>query len=169
MKKLHEKSLVYRTSHISFMSNYFTVILAIVVFLLLLPNMKQFTFFPKTVNEYLPTLTTLTFFILIAALLEQPSMERWMRHYIITNNEIIKVEGILTKRRITIPFQSVSDVRVEKGVIGRIFNFGTVHVTGLGKDNSIVMKGMRNPEEIYHIVQNKISLMRKFVIKRKSY
>jgi membrane protein YdbS with pleckstrin-like domain len=168
MKKLPERGLVYKTSKISYISNYLIMVLAAVLFFLLLPNLK-FTPSPKTLSEYWPTLAILGFLTLIIALFEQPSIERWRRRYIVTNNEIIKEEGILRKLKVTIPFQSVADVKIEKGIIGRILNFGTIHVTGFGQNNVIVMKGMHNPEEIYSIIRNKIHLMRKTVIKRKSY
>jgi uncharacterized membrane protein YdbT with pleckstrin-like domain len=131
-----------------------------------LPNLK-FSLSPQDPKEYIPTVGILGFLALVIFLLEQPNIERWMRHYVITNNEIIRVEGIITKKRAAIPFQSVADVRFEKGLVGRIFNFGTVHVTGIGKDNVIIMRGMHNPEEVYNIIRNKINLMRKALIKRK--
>jgi membrane protein YdbS with pleckstrin-like domain len=167
MKKLTERALVYKTSRISYISNYLIMILAIVLFFLLLPDLK-FTLFPKTLNEFIPTMAILLLLMVISLLFEQPTLERWKRHYVITNNEIIKEEGILRKVRSTIPFQSVADLKVEKGIMGRILNFGTIQVTGYGQNNVIVMRGMRHPDELYNIIRNKINLMRKTVIKRKS-
>ena len=63
-----------------------------------------------------------------------------------------------------VPFQSVADVRVSKGIVGRIFNFGDVDVIGF-KDG-ILMKGMKNPEEIQRIIQSKLNITRESMIKR---
>lgn len=166
MKEIPGRGLVYKTSRISYISNYLIITLIIVLFILLMPYLK-FNLNPRTFQEYLPTLIAFGFLILTVGLLEQPFIEQWMRQYIITNNEIIKKEGIVRKKRITIPFQNVADVKLEKGVTGRIFNFGNIHVASFNKENSILMKGVRNPEEIHNIIQNKISLMRKAIIRRK--
>lgn len=88
-----------------------------------------------------------------------------MRKYQITNNEVTKIEGIITKKEISIPHINIVDIKVVKGVIGRIFDFGDITVRGV-KDE-INMKGMRDPEVIYRIIKNKITLIGKPKVKVK--
>jgi hypothetical protein len=59
---------------------------------------------------------------------------------------------------IIIPYQSISNLDVYKGIIGRIFDFGDVSVVGF--KNQIIMRGVSEPELFYRIINNKISVMR---------
>lgn len=170
MVKIPIKGLVYKTSRISYITNYFIVALLIIFLLLLRQEFSlNLTLTPTTVEELIPIVTLFSFIIVAACLLGEPDIERALRHYIVTNNEVMKVEGIFRKKKISVPYQSVADVRVEKGVIGRIFNFGTVYVASVGKEAvTIVMKGLSNAEEVYRIIQNKINLMRGAILREGS-
>jgi len=150
MKKPERKALKYRTSRISFISNYSLVIILLFLFYLVL--------LPYLTNELYLNIAILVLLAIILFLIFQPEWEKTIRRYGVTNNEVVKVEGIITKNIITIPHQSIADVKIFKGVIGRIFNFGNIEVKGF-KD-SIVMKGVREPEVIGKIIENKISLFK---------
>ena len=103
------------------------------------------------------------FFVLLAlaaGMAEEPEWERILRRYIVTNNEIIKIEGLFTKKKTVIPYQTVADIRVTKTPLGRILNYGTVLVGGFKQGDDIVLKGMRNPDEVYRVIQNKVNLLR---------
>jgi uncharacterized membrane protein YdbT with pleckstrin-like domain len=144
-----EERLKYKTSRISFIFNYFLAILVFILFLLLLPYL---TFSWSILVYYL-------LFLIILALILEPEAERVLREYFITNAEVIKIEGILTKKRISIPYQSVADVRVIKGIVGRIFNYGNIIVKGVKDD--IIMKGIKNPEQAYNLINKKIESMKR--------
>jgi len=146
----------YKTSFISFLDNYVLSALAI-VFLLVLSTQFEltFTFSPKTTSQLISSLTILGVILVVIILLEEPFFERMVRVYFVTDREIIKEEGIIRKNKISIPLQNVADVKMEKGVIGRIFNFGNVIVTGM-KD-TIKIKGVKNPENLYHLIKSKAS------------
>jgi uncharacterized membrane protein YdbT with pleckstrin-like domain len=166
MKQIMEKGVVYKTSRISYIGNYILLCLVLVLFFLVWIKFDiQFSLFPRTTYEFESTMVAFGFLIAITFLIEEPTIERMIRHYIVTNNEVIKVEGILRKRRVGIPYQSVADVRVEKGIVGRIFNFGTVHVAGVGRGGDITMKGMRDPDTVYRMIKNKIGLTRGAILK----
>ncbi|MEM7825441.1 MAG: PH domain-containing protein [Candidatus Aenigmatarchaeota archaeon] len=144
-----EESLKYKTSRISFIFNYFLIILLLILFFLLLP----FLDFPFSYFVYY------FFFLIILVLLLEPEAERTIREYFITNAEVIKIEGILTKKRISIPYQSVADVRVIKGIVGRILNYGNIVVKGVKDD--IILKGIKNPEAVYELINRKIENMKR--------
>jgi uncharacterized membrane protein YdbT with pleckstrin-like domain len=78
-----------------------------------------------------------------------------VRVYFVTDREIIKEEGIIRKNKISIPLQNVADVKMEKSVVGRIFNFGNVIVTGMKE--TIKIKGVKNPENLYYLIKSRAS------------
>jgi membrane protein YdbS with pleckstrin-like domain len=166
MKKLPEQGVVYKISRRAYFWNYILIALVLVLFAILSPMAKNFSLLPKTIEQFTSTIFVFVFIIAITFLIEEPTFERWVRYYIVKNNEIIKMEGILTKKRISIPYQSVADIKLDKGIVGRIFNFGDVLVVGLG-NLVIEMKGMANPEVVFNVIQNKVSLMRGAVIGEK--
>ena len=84
-----------------------------------------------------------------------------IRQYVITNNETIKREGLIRKKQFIIPHNMMAGVTVSKGLIGRVLNYGTVHISALGKMEDIDMKGIRYPDEISRIIKHKVSTMKK--------
>jgi uncharacterized membrane protein YdbT with pleckstrin-like domain len=143
------RRLGYRTSRVSFLGNYSLALLLIVFLALLLP------FLGSQYIEVVGIAVVLLAFILAA----EPEAEIFLRQYLITNAEVIRIEGIISKKTFSIPYQSVADIRVIKGAIGRIFNFGDVMVKGIKED--IIFKGVRNPEVIGKVIENKIALMKR--------
>jgi len=160
-KKIPEHGLIFKTSRISYVANYFLVVLAFILLALVWPYLSLKIFF-TSYGDLLPFAIFSLFIVMITFLIEEPSIEQIMRKYIVTNNEVIKVEGLIRKKRISIPHGNVSDIKVRKGVWGRILNFGDIEVTGFREN--IVMKGIRGPDEVYKIIENKISLMRQSFI-----
>lgn len=156
---IEERGILIRRSRISYLYNYLLIVLVVFFFLLFWYRFNlTFSFLPRTFEEFWKTFVTLGLVGLIAFLFEEPVIERWFRHYRITNNEVIMTEGILRKNRIIIPYQSISNVDVYKGIVGRILDFGDVTVVGF--KNQIIMQGIRSPEVFYRIINNKISIMR---------
>ena len=154
------KVLTYKTSRISYILNYILVLMLIFFLTLVLPSTELL---PLDIVPLSSELVVLAIALLALVLLFEPETERVMRQYMVTNNEVAKIEGIFVKKSFAIPYQSVADVRVIKGVIGRAFNYGDVIVKGMKED--LTMKGMREPEVLYKIIQNKIALMKRPVKK----
>jgi len=168
-KGIPQGGLIYKRSRISYVENYIIITLAVVILAMLWPTLgMEFSLSPKTTKQFVSTMAVFGFVIVAAALFEEPSIEGFMRKYVVTSHEIVKIEGILAKKRITIPYQSVANIKIHKSVLGRLLNYGTLHVTCVGQaGNDIVMKGIRNPDEVYGIIQNKIGLMRKSIVHKK--
>lgn len=154
-----ESGVVLRQSRVSYIYNYLLAALIMVFFVLLWLRFDiTFNLFPSTTEMFLKSFVVLGFFGLIAFLFEEPVIRRLFRYYVITNSEVIMVDGILRKSRIIIPHNSIAHVRVYKGITGRIFDFGDIIVRGFR--DQITMHGIRNPELFYRVIDNKISLMR---------
>ncbi|MBI2546847.1 MAG: PH domain-containing protein [Candidatus Aenigmarchaeota archaeon] len=156
-----QKEIVLKTSRLYFLGNYLIAALVIVFLVLLYTNFNmKFTLFPKTEGDLLSTLILLGIFGIAAAMIEQPEWERYRLRMVLTLNEVIKQEGIINKERVILPYATVADVRVEKNVLGRIFNYGTLSVGSFKADSDMVLKGVRYPERIHAMIQNRVNLVR---------
>ncbi|RLI96643.1 MAG: hypothetical protein DRP00_05060 [Candidatus Aenigmatarchaeota archaeon] len=144
------KGLKCKTARISYLWNYFLVALIAIFLILLLPYLSFESLYSQ--------LIFLILFSIILILFLEPEAEKVLREYIVTDTEVRKVEGIITKKTVSIPYQSVADIKTIKGVLGRIFNFGDVVVKGVKGD--IIIKGIREPERITKIIENRIARLR---------
>lgn len=147
--KIKEKGARWKTSRVSYVSNYF---LTILLFLLLM-----ILGFTLDVNVLWVKLLVYGCAFVLSFLILEPEVEKTLREYIITNNEVMKIEGIFRKKKTSIPFGAVADVKLIKGFTGMLFNFGDVEVSGF-KDK-IKIKGIKDPDEVYKIIENKIALL----------
>lgn len=155
--RLEERGIVVKQSMISYINNYAIFCLVAILFAMSWYRFGlTFTLSPKSFEESWKTYVVLGFVFVMSVLFEEPVFRRWFRYYVITNNEIILREGILKKIMVIIPYHNVSNVDVYKGIVGRILNFGDVVVVGF--KNKIVMRGIREPEVFYRIINNKISM-----------
>ncbi len=142
------ETLTYKTSRLSYVSNYILVVLVLVFTLLLYPYIGTGRFF------YVIFILPIIAFILFL----EPESERVIRQYIVKDDEIVKMDGLITKNRISIPYRSIADTKVVKNVIDRMFKIGDIEINGY-KDK-IKMKGMKKPDEICKIIEEKIRLLR---------
>jgi len=77
------------------------------------------------------------------------------KSYKLDPDHISEIKGILVKRITAIPYRSVADQRLKKGIIGRILNYGDLIITG--PKAQIRMKGVRRPEMLYKEVEKKLA------------
>jgi uncharacterized membrane protein YdbT with pleckstrin-like domain len=140
----------YKTSRISFFYNYLLALLLLF-----------FIFFIKSLNlSY--SIQTISLFValpLIAILISEPEFERTYRYYLLEEENVTMVEGVLSKKKLSIPYDQIAGTTISKSVLGRILKFGDVKISGF-KDE-IVMKGMRNPDAVYQKIQEKIKSTKK--------
>ncbi|MBN2252173.1 MAG: PH domain-containing protein [Kosmotogaceae bacterium] len=154
-----ERGIELRRSYVSYIYNYILIIL--VLFFLYLAWIRfelTFVIQPTTLEEGMKTLVVSIFLVAISALMEEPTIIRHFNKYMITNSDIIDMQGILTKKRVTIPYQSVTNVKVIQSVTGRILGYGTIEVVSFKDEIKIV--GVRDPEVLYRIINNKIAVTR---------
>lgn len=156
-----ETEVLLKASRISFIPNYILTGL-VLVFLVLLINAfdLKFALLPKTPFELYSSMIILLILAVGASFAEQPEWKRFFEHYIVTYNEVIEEKGILSKHKIILPYQSVADVRVERSFFGRILNYGNVFVSGFKAGSDIEMKGIRHPQKIHEMVQNRVNMIR---------
>lgn len=155
------EEIVLKTSRIYFLGNY--IIAGLIIIFLLLSYFTfdlTFTLFPKAKSELLSTLILLGVFGLALTMIEQPEWERIRKKFIVTMNEVIEHKGILNKEKIILPYATVADIRVEKNILGRILNYGTLSVSSFKSGSDLILKGVRKPERIYVMIQNRVNLIR---------
>jgi uncharacterized membrane protein YdbT with pleckstrin-like domain len=96
---------------------------------------------------------------LIAILISEPEFERTYRYYLIEEENVGMVEGIFSKKKLSIPYDQIASIKISKSILGRILKFGDVNIAGVKSD--IVMKGIRKPDEVFEMIQEKIKLSKK--------
>lgn len=80
-------------------------------------------------------------FFLISAAIRYHSTE-----LAITNKRIISKFGIIKRSSVELSLGKVEGIKVEQGIIGRIFNYGSIIVSGTGGDNAPI-PNISNPME----------------------
>lgn len=155
---MEERGMVLKRSRASYLYNYFMLALLSVLLIVSWNSLGlTFSLTPQSVDVFWKDVIVLAIVGAMVYFFEQPEMDRMFKYYVITNNDVIFREGVLNVNRVTIPLQSISNVDVCQSVLGRIFNFGDVNVMGF--KNTIMMRGVPEPDVVYKIINNKISLI----------
>lgn len=155
------KEVILKTSRMYFLGNY--IIASLVIIFILLAYFifdLKFTLFPKTKSELVSTLVLLGISAIAMAMIEQPEWTRFRTKFIVTMNEVMKHEGILNKERVILPYATVADIRVEKTILGRVLNYGNLSVSSFKAGSDMVMRGIRYPEKVHTMIQNRVNLIR---------
>jgi len=136
-----------KSARISFLGNY--ILATIIIFLLIL-------IFP-TLNIFRNILHYFLFFgplLFVAYLFDEPEIKRYFTVYVIKENEVEKRWGIIRKKSVSIPYSSITDIKLEKGFWGRIFNYGNLVVSS--QTDKIVLKGIKQPEKILEEIKKRV-------------
>ncbi len=62
----------------------------------------------------------------------------------VTNKRVILKQGIISRRTEEMRLKSIETIEIDQGVLGRIFGFGTVKITGKGVSD-FLFKGIDDP------------------------
>lgn len=64
----------------------------------------------------------------------------WVQHtsadFIITNTRVIIKVGVLKRSSLSIPLTKIESIEIDQTLIGQIFGFGSMHITGTGTATS---------------------------------
>ena len=142
-----EKIKKLKISRLSFIGNYI-----LGLFLLSYLFLSGFT-------VKLPPILTIFFIMLILLFFLEPEAIILYYNYYIDPDNITEIKGILTKTQISIPYRNISGERLKKSFIGRIFNYGNIIITS--SSNEINIRGIRNPEKLYRMIEGKLTRYRK--------
>lgn len=100
-------------------------------------------------------LVLLTIIDAIAALLEYKTSE-----FGLTNRRVLIKVGFIRRKSLETLLPKVEGIQVDQGLFGRMFNYGTIIITGTGGTQSPFEK-ISNPFEFRKKVQEQISLPQK--------
>jgi len=96
------------------------------------------------------------------ALLAKAFVEWWAQWYFITNQKVMKVEGILKKHTSGSALEKINDITMEIPLLGRWLGFGTVTVLTAADESNLHYTAMREPAEF-----RKVILDQKLIFERK--
>lgn len=75
------------------------------------------------------------------------------RKLVVTTHRVVWRKGVFGKRERTIPLARVQDISVEYGLLGEIFNYGTVHVESAGGPFAeIVASNVAHPNVVREVI-----------------
>lgn len=71
----------------------------------------------------------------------------------VTNKRVILKTGIISRQSEEMKLKSIETVEINQGVFGRIFGFGSIHVTGRGTSD-VVFKGINDPMAVKREIES---------------
>lgn len=152
-----EKGVSYRASPKAFLGNY--LLAGGLLFLSFLLGSRlgiEFVLEPSGFMQVMGDAVYMGIWGAAGFLIFECLLEVWVRKYVLGQQEIVEIEGIISKKRTIIPYQGVSEVKVSRGLLPRILDYGTVEVLGLRESGEIIMKKVSAPEEVQRIIQHRV-------------
>ena len=73
--------------------------------------------------------------ILIVLYLVVTLIEIYVTEYAITNKRVISKKGLIVRNVAEMNLGSIEGVNLKQGIFGRIFNFGSINISGRGTSN----------------------------------
>jgi uncharacterized membrane protein YdbT with pleckstrin-like domain len=71
----------------------------------------------------------------------------------VTNKRVILKTGIVSRKTEEMKLKSIETVEINQGVLGRIFGFGTIKITGRGVSN-LIFKGIDDPMSVKRQIES---------------
>lgn len=81
------------------------------------------------------------------ALLANAAMKWWAQFYFVTNQKVMKVEGLLRKSTSGSALEKINDITMEEPLLGRWLGYGTVRVLTAADESNLHYTFMRKPLE----------------------
>jgi membrane protein YdbS with pleckstrin-like domain len=101
----------------------------------------------------LPTELTVFFVILISVFFIEPELILLYSSYHLKKDNVLQVKGYIAKKKVAIPYSSISNVILQNGIIGRIFSFGDIKINSFSGKEDIILRGIKHPEKILNLIE----------------
>ena len=72
--------------------------------------------------------------------------------YIVTNQRVVKIDGLITRKTNEIPLSSIETINFKEGLIDRLLKLGTVVLTGTGV-SKFELKHLEDPIDVKNKIQ----------------
>lgn len=82
----------------------------------------------------------------------------------VTNRRVVLKSGIVSRDTTEIRLEAIEKIEIKQTVLGRILNFGTIHVTGKGSA-SLIIKDVNQPIEIKRAIESAVEMREQDFIK----
>lgn len=99
----------------------------------------------QEINDIYPFFLSVTSFFLMISIYEYYRLKSI--EYGATNKRTISKTGIISRKTEEMKIGSIETVEINQGIIGRIFGFGTIKITGRGISN-LIYKNIDNPMDV---------------------
>ena len=151
-----EWGLRYEPCRISFIINYVFSFILILLLLTLLPFLN----FSEVASIFilLVLITSISFFLI------EPELSRISNEYYITKDEVALIKKFPNRKSIHISYPNINSVSCKFSLLGKIIGYGDVIIQG--KNENIIMKRVRFPEEIRKVIEYKMRETRGEEIKK---
>ncbi|HYN48697.1 MAG TPA: PH domain-containing protein [Candidatus Nanopelagicales bacterium] len=99
------------------------------------------------------TLRTLAFWasliliVVAVAMVGYSYIQWWVEDYVVTNQKVVKVAGLLNKRTSGAALEKINDIVMEQGPLGRMLGYGTLKVSTASDTSDLTYETMRAPAE----------------------
>lgn len=70
----------------------------------------------------------------------------------VTSRRVIQKKGVISRKTDEMKLSAVETVEIQQGILGRIFGFGTIQVTGRGI-SKVVLKGVDDPLKVKRTIE----------------
>ncbi|MEM5829664.1 MAG: PH domain-containing protein [Candidatus Aenigmatarchaeota archaeon] len=140
----------YKTSRISFFYNY-TFALFLILFLFFIHSLE--------LSDSFRSVALVVCIPLIAIVLAEPEFVRIYTHYLVEEDSITMVEGLLSKKKVSIPLNQIAGITLHKTLLGRMLKFGNIKVSGFRSE--VLMRGIKDPDSLYKYLQERLRAIKK--------
>jgi uncharacterized membrane protein YdbT with pleckstrin-like domain len=144
------EKILYRTKQ-HWMAPIFGTIIGVVILVVGVALFGlQLTFDTEGIMGFLRTVAFWASLILIVVGLVRVGfsyIEWWVEDYAVTNQKVVKVAGLLSKRTSGAALEKINDVVMEQGPLGRMLGYGTLKVATASDSTDLVYETMRAPAD----------------------
>ena len=100
-----------------------------IVFLLLLGLSDVVKLLESTIVKVICLIILIIFYLVVTLI------EIYVTEYAITNKRVISKKGLIVRNVAEMNLGSIEGVNLKQGIFGRIFNFGSINISGRGTSN----------------------------------
>jgi uncharacterized membrane protein YdbT with pleckstrin-like domain len=79
-------------------------------------------------------------------------LEKFTTERAVTDRRVIVKTGIIARHSSELPLERIDEVYLRQSVLGRLFGYGTVLVSGMGGSEKIAFAGIDDPVEFHRAI-----------------
>jgi membrane protein YdbS with pleckstrin-like domain len=82
----------------------------------------------------------------------------WVARYVITDERVLLIEGVLARRVRAVPLSKVTHTDFRRSLLGRILGYGTLSLDSPGSHNGLrELTSIPRPDEIYRLIMSLVA------------